>query len=101
MGIAQTLLRLLECPVCLEWMEPPMSQCRRGHLVCGRCRARLAACPVCRTAFSSVRNRAMEAVSVPYVVASRYVLPESGVRLGLTLLSTSFVILLRYRVKIK
>ncbi|XP_026486240.1 uncharacterized protein LOC113393518 isoform X1 [Vanessa tameamea] len=59
----QSLLRLLECPVCLEWMEPPMSQCRRGHLVCGRCRARLAACPVCRTAFSSVRNRAMEAVA--------------------------------------
>ncbi|CAH0727886.1 unnamed protein product, partial [Brenthis ino] len=59
----QSLLRLLECPVCLEVMEPPMSQCRRGHLVCGRCRARLAACPVCRTPFSSVRNRAMEAVS--------------------------------------
>ncbi|XP_061377857.1 E3 ubiquitin-protein ligase siah-1-like [Danaus plexippus] len=59
----QNLLRLLECPVCLEWMEPPMCQCRRGHLVCGRCRARLAACPVCRTTFSSVRNRAMEAVT--------------------------------------
>ncbi|CAG5035806.1 unnamed protein product [Parnassius apollo] len=59
----QCLLRLLECPVCLEWMEPPMSQCRRGHLVCGRCRSRLSACPVCRTAFSSVRNRAMEGVA--------------------------------------
>ncbi|KAJ2939639.1 hypothetical protein O0L34_g14359 [Tuta absoluta] len=59
----QSLLRLLECPVCLEWMEPPMWQCRRGHLVCGRCRARLAACPVCRTGFSSVRNRAMEGVA--------------------------------------
>ncbi|KAL0840558.1 hypothetical protein ABMA28_015775 [Loxostege sticticalis] len=59
----QSLLRLLECPVCLEWMEPPMSQCRRGHLVCGRCRARLASCPVCRTTFSSVRNRAMEGVA--------------------------------------
>ncbi|XP_049866177.1 E3 ubiquitin-protein ligase siah-1-like isoform X2 [Pectinophora gossypiella] len=59
----QNLLRVLECPVCLEWMEPPMTQCRRGHLVCGRCRARLASCPVCRTAFSSVRNRAMESVA--------------------------------------
>ncbi|KAG7299542.1 hypothetical protein JYU34_016503 [Plutella xylostella] len=59
----QCLLRLLECPVCLECMEPPMSQCRRGHLVCAGCRARLSACPVCRTAFSSVRNRAMEGVS--------------------------------------
>lgn len=59
----QNLLRLLECPVCLEWMEPPISQCRRGHLVCGRCRTRLSACPVCRTPFSSVRNRAMEGVA--------------------------------------
>ncbi|XP_013178261.1 PREDICTED: uncharacterized protein LOC106125556 isoform X2 [Papilio xuthus] len=59
----QCLLRLLECPVCLEWMEPPMSQCRRGHLVCSRCRARLTACPVCRISFSSVRNRAMEGVA--------------------------------------
>ncbi|CAB3243923.1 unnamed protein product [Arctia plantaginis] len=59
----QSLLRLLECPVCLEWMEPPISQCRRGHLVCSRCRARLTACPVCRTPFSSVRNRAMEGVA--------------------------------------
>ncbi|XP_072940744.1 uncharacterized protein [Epargyreus clarus] len=59
----QNLLRLLECPVCLEWMEPPMWQCRRGHLVCGRCRARLASCPVCRTGFSTVRNRAMEGVA--------------------------------------
>ncbi|KAJ8732600.1 hypothetical protein PYW07_015199 [Mythimna separata] len=59
----QSLLRLLECPVCLEWMEPPISQCRRGHLVCSRCRTRLASCPVCRTTFSSVRNRAMEGVA--------------------------------------
>ncbi|XP_052738319.1 uncharacterized protein LOC112055816 isoform X4 [Bicyclus anynana] len=59
----RSLLQLLECPVCLEWMEPPMAQCRRGHLVCLRCRTRLASCPVCRTAFSSVRNRAMEGVS--------------------------------------
>ncbi|XP_069354805.1 uncharacterized protein [Maniola hyperantus] len=59
----RSLLRLLECPVCLECMEPPMSQCRRGHLVCVRCRARLAGCPVCRTTFSSVRNRAMEGVA--------------------------------------
>ncbi|KAJ0180030.1 hypothetical protein K1T71_004621 [Dendrolimus kikuchii] len=59
----QVLLQLLECPVCLDWMEPPMSQCRRGHLVCAACRERLTVCPVCRTIFSSVRNRAMEGVA--------------------------------------
>ncbi|XP_075970339.1 uncharacterized protein LOC142972863 isoform X3 [Anticarsia gemmatalis] len=58
-----SLLSLLECPVCLDWMEPPFSQCRRGHLVCAVCRTRLTECAVCRTTFSSVRNRAMEGVA--------------------------------------
>lgn len=64
-GVAlnHSILRLLECPVCMEWMEAPITQCRRGHLVCGTCRKRLDACPVCRTPFSSVRNRAMEDVA--------------------------------------
>ncbi|XP_052753689.1 uncharacterized protein LOC113511680 isoform X2 [Galleria mellonella] len=59
----QRLLRLLECPVCMDWMEAPIAQCRRGHLICSRCRERLSFCPVCRTTFSSVRNRAMEGVA--------------------------------------
>ncbi|KAM3962929.1 uncharacterized protein ACR2FA_003030 [Aphomia sociella] len=59
----QRLLRLLECPVCMDWMEAPIAQCRRGHLICSRCRERLTFCPVCRTTFSSVRNRAMEGVA--------------------------------------
>ncbi|XP_059048344.1 uncharacterized protein LOC131843673 [Achroia grisella] len=59
----QRLLRLLECPVCMDWMEAPIAQCRRGHLICTRCRERLTFCPVCRTTFSSVRNRAMEGVA--------------------------------------
>ncbi|CAK1553494.1 unnamed protein product [Leptosia nina] len=57
------LLSILECPVCLEWMEPPITQCGRGHLVCRSCRSRLQACPLCRKEFSTVRNRAIEAVS--------------------------------------
>ncbi|XP_047985872.1 uncharacterized protein LOC125226073 isoform X2 [Leguminivora glycinivorella] len=63
LALNHSILRLLECPVCMEWMEAPITQCRRGHLVCGTCRKRLDACPVCRTPFSSVRNRAMEDVA--------------------------------------
>ncbi|XP_063379468.1 E3 ubiquitin-protein ligase siah-1-like [Cydia fagiglandana] len=63
LALNHSILRLLECPVCMEWMEAPITQCRRGHLVCGACRKRLDACPVCRTPFSSVRNRAMEDVA--------------------------------------
>lgn len=59
----KNLLTLLECPVCFENMEPPICQCRRGHLLCYRCRGRLNTCPVCRSGLSSVRNRAMERVA--------------------------------------
>nr|XP_034839524.1 E3 ubiquitin-protein ligase sina-like [Maniola hyperantus] len=59
----RSLLELLECPTCLEYMSPPMSQCQHGHLLCMGCRARLAQCPLCRASFSGKRNRAMEAVA--------------------------------------
>ncbi|CAF4776096.1 unnamed protein product [Pieris macdunnoughi] len=59
----EKFLRVLECPVCLECMAPPLRQCGRGHLLCSRCCSRLNSCPLCRTGLSSVRNRAMEAVA--------------------------------------
>lgn len=44
----QSVLQLLECPVCLETIPPPAFQCCHGHVLCGRCRSRADKCPVCR-----------------------------------------------------
>lgn len=44
----QSVIQLLECPVCLETIPPPTFQCCNGHVLCGRCRARADRCPVCR-----------------------------------------------------
>lgn len=44
----QSVLQLLECPVCLETVPPPAFQCCNGHVLCGGCRARADRCPVCR-----------------------------------------------------
>lgn len=44
----QSVIQLLECPVCLETIPPPAFQCCNGHVLCGRCRARADRCPVCR-----------------------------------------------------
>jgi len=44
----QSVLQLLECPVCLETIPSPAFQCCNGHILCGRCRARSDRCPVCR-----------------------------------------------------
>lgn len=57
------LLTLLECPVCLDHITPPVKQCVKGHLVCADCFPRLAHCPTCRSAMSTERNLAMEQVS--------------------------------------
>lgn len=59
----RTLLKLLECPVCLEYMQPPIHHCKRGHLVCQNCKLRLDSCPYCRSRLCESRNLAMEQVA--------------------------------------
>ncbi|XP_021913243.1 uncharacterized protein LOC110826686 [Zootermopsis nevadensis] len=59
----QGLIGLLECPVCMEYMGPPIHQCRRGHLVCSTCKPKLPSCPTCRSRFTESRNLAMEKVA--------------------------------------
>ncbi|XP_068628541.1 uncharacterized protein [Battus philenor] len=51
---------LLQCPVCYEIPTGQIFQCNEGHHVCGRCKARLDVCPVCRALFFGTRNYAME-----------------------------------------
>ena len=52
LGLVDTssLLTLLECPVCLDHITPPVKQCVKGHLVCSDCFPRLPHCPTCRSA---------------------------------------------------
>nr|CAD7392884.1 unnamed protein product [Timema cristinae] len=59
----QGLINILECPVCMEYMGPPINQCLRGHLVCSICRPQLRDCPTCRSHFADARNLAMEKVA--------------------------------------
>lgn len=57
------LIRHFECPVCHEWITPPIVQCRKGHVVCGPCKSSgLKTCPVCKQRFSDVPNWMMEQV---------------------------------------
>ncbi|XP_037819259.1 uncharacterized protein LOC119608801 [Lucilia sericata] len=46
--VVQTVLSLIECPVCLDTITPPAMQCQNGHLLCVNCRIRAEKCPVCR-----------------------------------------------------
>ena len=44
------LASLFECPVCFDYVLPPILQCQSGHLVCANCRPKLTCCPTCRGA---------------------------------------------------
>lgn len=58
------LTALFECPVCFDYVLPPILQCQAGHLVCNPCRQKLSCCPTCRGPLTpSIRNLAMEKVA--------------------------------------
>lgn len=42
------ILSEFECPVCYQYMCPPMYSCRNGHRLCHSCKARISTCPQCR-----------------------------------------------------
>ena len=59
-ALEEALLRDLECPVCMEYMVPPIKLCMSGHNICSRCRWTVQRCPTCRAKFSEIRNVALE-----------------------------------------
>jgi E3 ubiquitin-protein ligase SIAH1 len=72
-ALDEALLRELECPVCMEYMVPPINLCTNGHNVCNKCRKSVKCCPTCRAKFSKTRNLAVENIarSQKYPCANR------------------------------
>jgi E3 ubiquitin-protein ligase SIAH1 len=56
----RSIVKLLECPVCLGTMRPPIFQCLNGHSVCSECKQKVEECPTCRGPFIRTRNRFTE-----------------------------------------
>ncbi|MBA0667044.1 hypothetical protein Golax_000122 [Gossypium laxum] len=64
---------LLECPVCLNLMYPPIYQCPNGHTVCSICKARVHnSCPTCRNELGNIRCLALEKVAESLELPCRY-----------------------------
>lgn len=57
------LLVELECPVCTNYMMPPIRQCKSGHSICEVCRKRLPKCPLCQEKFLDSRNISLEGLA--------------------------------------
>ena len=67
------LASLFECPVCFDYVLPPILQCHAGHLVCSNCRPKLTCCPTCRGQLgANIRNLAMEKVASTVLFPCKY-----------------------------
>ncbi|XP_018563338.1 E3 ubiquitin-protein ligase SIAH1-like [Anoplophora glabripennis] len=58
------LLQELECPICTNYMSPPIRQCATGHSICEDCRRKLPKCALCQGVFTESRNISLEGLAV-------------------------------------
>lgn len=58
--IVESILKVIECPVCNATITPPVMQCQNGHLLCLDCRIRSEKCPMCRGFFTPIRSGVAE-----------------------------------------
>ena len=62
-ALGDALLRELECPVCMQYMVPPIKLCKNGHNICSSCRGSAKRCPRCRSKLSRISNVALENIA--------------------------------------
>ncbi|XP_027075917.1 E3 ubiquitin-protein ligase SINAT2 [Coffea arabica] len=63
---------LLECPVCMNLMYPPILQCPNGHTLCSNCKCKVRCCPVCRRELGNIRCLALEKIAESLELPCRY-----------------------------
>lgn len=68
----EDLTSFFECPVCFDYVLPPIIQCSSGHLICQNCKPKLNSCPTCRGPLGNIRNLAMEKVAQTIFFPCRY-----------------------------
>ncbi|XP_069680245.1 E3 ubiquitin-protein ligase Siah1-like isoform X2 [Periplaneta americana] len=68
----ENFLKELECPVCYEYMEPPIGMCETGHPICVKCKPQMRNCPVCRKNIIGTRNIPLENIAGLLVYPCKY-----------------------------
>ncbi|KAL3616343.1 E3 ubiquitin-protein ligase sinat2 [Castilleja foliolosa] len=63
---------LLECPVCMNVMYPPIHQCPNGHTLCSKCKSKVRCCPICRRQLGNIRCLALERVAETLEMPCKY-----------------------------
>jgi hypothetical protein len=72
----EVTLKEIECPVCMEYMSPPIRLCTRGHNLCYTCSRGIPKCPICQEVFIT-QNVALEIITnkIKFLCGT---LPQSG-----------------------
>ncbi|KAM3324451.1 hypothetical protein P3S67_005603 [Capsicum chacoense] len=71
-GSNSVVHELLECPVCMDPMHPPIQQCPNGHTLCVKCKSKVHVCPICRHELGNIRCLALEKISESIELPCRY-----------------------------
>lgn len=66
------LFNKIECLVCMNYMTPPIYQCRNGHSLCDICCKKLKECPNCKGALEGARNYTLEDIVQTFYYPCKY-----------------------------
>jgi E3 ubiquitin-protein ligase SIAH1 len=58
-----SIVSLFQCPVCCNYMVPPIYQCKNAHNFCSKCIPQLTKCPSCEDVFLDSRNVFVEQIA--------------------------------------
>jgi E3 ubiquitin-protein ligase SIAH1 len=62
-ALRESVFEVLRCPVCGDYLRPPITLCQAGHNTCSRCRPNLQCCPRCSRPLLQTRNMALETIA--------------------------------------
>ncbi|PNF37359.1 hypothetical protein B7P43_G17833 [Cryptotermes secundus] len=74
--VNDSIVSLFECPVCYEYLAPPIYQCKHAHNICSNCKLQVTRCPSCCEIFLDSRSVFVEQI------AERLLYPCKNVEFG-------------------
>jgi E3 ubiquitin-protein ligase SIAH1 len=75
-SVNDSIVSLFECPVCYEYLAPPIYQCKNAHNICSDCKKQVTRCPTCNEIFLDSRSVFVEQI------AERLLYPCKNIEFG-------------------